>query len=84
MKKKVFLYVNPTSQRCLNKKFKTFLIKDFSIRHWCQRHRWCTLSCQYPREISRKFETALMGYSWAWGRLIHEKPEAKYLVALSL
>ena len=32
-----------------------------------------------------KFETALMGYSGAWGKLIHEKkPEVKNLVALSL
>ncbi len=34
----------------------------------CQRHRWCSLG-----EISKKFETALIGYSGAWGKLIHEK-----------
>ncbi len=32
-------------------------------------HRWCTLSCEYLREFSKKFETALM--SGAWGKLIH-------------
>jgi hypothetical protein len=47
MKKKVYLYVNSTIQRCTNKIFKTFLIGDFSICHQCQRHRWCTLSCKY-------------------------------------
>ncbi len=36
-----------------------------------QRHRWCTLSC----EFSKKFETALLVYSGAWGELIHEKKQ---------
>jgi hypothetical protein len=36
-------------------------------------------------KFSKKFETALMVYSGAWGKLIHEKnPEAKNLVTLSL
>jgi hypothetical protein len=30
-------------------------------------------SCKYLREFSKKFETALMVYSGAWGKLIHEK-----------
>ncbi len=36
--------------------------------------RWCTLSCEYLRECSKKFETAKLDYSWAWGwgKLIHE------------
>jgi hypothetical protein len=38
-----------------------------------QRHRWSTFSCEYLREFSKKFETALMVYSGAWGKLIHEK-----------
>jgi hypothetical protein len=33
---------------------------------------------------NKKIETALMGYSGAWGKLFHEKPEAENLVALSL
>ncbi len=32
-----------------------------------------TLSCEYLREFSKKFETALMVYSGAWGKLIHER-----------
>jgi hypothetical protein len=39
----------------------------------CRWYRWSTLSCKYLREFSRKFETALMVYSGAWGKLIHEK-----------
>jgi hypothetical protein len=36
-------------------------------------HRWQTLSCEYLREFSKNFETAIMVYSGAWGKLIHEK-----------
>ncbi len=32
-----------------------------------------TLSCEYLREFSKKFETTLMAYSGAWGKLIHKK-----------
>ncbi len=54
-----------------------------SICH--QRQRWCTLICEYFSEFSNKFKTALMGYSGAWGKLIHEKkPEVKNLLPLSL
>jgi hypothetical protein len=35
-------------------------------------------------QIVEKFKTALMGYSGAWGKLIHEKIEIENLVALSL
>ncbi len=33
----------------------------------------CSLSREYFREFWKKFETALMGYSGAWGKLILEK-----------
>ncbi len=36
--KKIYLYVNSTTQRCPNKIFKTFLIEDFSICHRRQIH----------------------------------------------
>ncbi len=43
------------------------------------------LDLRISRRISKKFETVLMGYSRAGGKLIHEKkPEAKNLVTLSL
>jgi hypothetical protein len=31
-----------------------------------------TFTCEYLREFSKKFETVLMGYSGAGGKLIHE------------
>ncbi len=64
---------NSTTQSCSKKIMKTFLIEDFFICHWCQQHRWCTLSCKYPREFSKKFETTLIVYTGAWGKLIHKK-----------
>jgi hypothetical protein len=33
------------------------------------------LSCEYLREFSKKFETALLVNSGAWGKLIHEKKQ---------
>jgi hypothetical protein len=33
--------------------------------------------CEHLREFSKKFETALMVYSGAWGKLIHEKTRSK-------
>ncbi len=56
---------------------KLFWLKSFSICQWCQRHRWCSLRCEYLREFSKKFETSLMVYSGAWGNLIHEKTRSR-------
>ncbi len=41
--------------------------------HRCCWYRWCTLTCEYLREFSKKFETVLMDYSGAGGKLIHQK-----------
>ncbi len=38
---------------------KFFWLKIFSICHRCRWHRWQTLSCEYLREFSKKFDTAL-------------------------
>jgi hypothetical protein len=44
-----------------------------------------TLTCDYLREFSKKFETVLMQYSGAGGETdSSKKPEAKNLVTLSL
>ncbi len=43
------------------------------ICHRCRWYHWSTLSCEYLREFSKKFETAQMLYSGASGKLIHEK-----------
>ncbi len=36
-------------------------------------HRWCTLTCEYLRKFSKKFEMILMLLSRAWGKVIHGK-----------
>ncbi len=48
-------------------------LEIFFICHRCQRHRWSTLSCEYLREFSKKFETVLIGHSGVGGKLIHKK-----------
>ncbi len=52
--------------------------------HRCRWHQWCTLTCEYLREFSKKFEMILMLFSGAWGKWFMKKPEAKNLVTLSL
>ncbi len=52
------------------KKVAWHMATPWQICHWCQR---CTLSCEYFREFSNKFELALIGYSGAWGKMFHEK-----------
>jgi hypothetical protein len=44
------------------------------------------LSCEYLRKFLKKFETAQMVYSGAWGKLNHDKnqEQKKNLVTLSL
>jgi hypothetical protein len=42
----------PKGEKIVN----NFLIEDFSFYHRFQRHQWSTLSCEYPREFSKKFE----------------------------
>jgi hypothetical protein len=51
----------------------TKLLKFFCLKIFSICHRWCTLSREYLREFSKKFEMAVMVYSDAWGKLIHEK-----------
>jgi hypothetical protein len=50
LKEIFFLYADSTTQRCKGVQkiqWKLFCLKIFSICHRCQRHRWCTLSCEY-------------------------------------
>ncbi len=49
------------------KLLKFFCLKVFSICHRCRWHRWQTLGCEYLREFSKKFETALMVYNQRLG-----------------
>jgi hypothetical protein len=53
------------SKRCPNKIIKTFIISDFF-------HFWCGVN-DTSAYFQKKFETALMGYSGAGGKMIHEK-----------
>ncbi len=46
---------------------------DSIFCHRCHWYRWCTLTC----EFSKKFETVLMGYCGAGGKLTHEKTRSK-------
>jgi hypothetical protein len=38
---------------------------------------WCTLTCKYLCEFSKKFKMVLMRYSRVGGKLIHEKTKSK-------
>jgi hypothetical protein len=57
LKAKSSIYGNSTTQRCSNKIIIIFMIEDFF--HF-QRHWWCTLSREYLREFSKKFEMAVI------------------------
>ncbi len=84
-KEKIYLNVYSTTHGVQTKLLTFFRRKIFSIGHWCQGHRWRTMSCEYIHKFSKKFETALTGYLWAWGKPIHDKkPEVENLVTLSL
>ncbi len=45
----------------------------WQICHRCLWYWWCSLTCEYLREFSKKIETVIMGYSGAGWKLIHEK-----------
>ncbi len=69
-----FIYVLTLLPKVAQTKLLKFCcLKIFSICHWCRWHRWCTLSREYLREFSKKIEMAVIVYSDAWGKLIHEK-----------
>jgi len=63
LKRKFIFMLTLLPKGVQTKYLKFFWLKIFSICHRCQRHRWCILSCGYLGEFSKKFETALMGYS---------------------
>ncbi len=59
-------------------------IQDFDDQKLEKNYRYSwkkILSCEYLREFSKKFETALMEYSGAWGKLIHEENQKSNLVS---
>ncbi len=54
----------------------TFLMKIFSICHWCQQHWWHTLSCEYLCEFSKKIRKGPSGILRGLG-------ESRFTVPLS-
>jgi hypothetical protein len=73
LKAKMFIYVNSTIQRCPNKIIKIFLIEDFFHLPPVSSTAVVNLELRIFRKFSKKFETVLMGYSEAGGKLIDEK-----------
>jgi hypothetical protein len=72
-KEQNYLYVNSTTQRCPNKTVKTFLIEDFSHFPPVSLTQVVHLELRNLREISKKFETAMIVPSGAWEKRIHEE-----------
>jgi hypothetical protein len=68
---KVNLKAKSTSQRCPNKIIKTFMIEDFF--HLSPVSTTPVVNLEPLSKFSKKFEMALMAYSGAWGKLIHDK-----------
>jgi hypothetical protein len=67
------------------KYLKLFLLKTFSICHRCQRHWWCTLSCNISANFRKNSKQPYNGILRRMGKLIHQKiPEVENLVTLSL
>jgi hypothetical protein len=60
-------------KRCPNKIIKTFAIEDFFHLQPVSMTPVVHLELQISQRIFEKFETALMVYSGAWGKLIQEK-----------
>jgi hypothetical protein len=56
-----------------NQNFSDKKIFSFATGVNDQRNRWCTFSCEYLRDFSKKIERALIGYSGDWGKLIMKK-----------
>ncbi len=50
------------------------------ICHRCRWYRWCTLTYEYLREFSEKFETVLTEYFGARGKLIHEQNQQQKIL----
>jgi hypothetical protein len=61
-KKKIYLYVNSTTQKCPNKKIKTFLIEDFFHLPLVSTAQQVQLELQIFPRIFEKFEMAILGY----------------------
>jgi hypothetical protein len=59
---------------------KIFLFEDFFHLPPVSTTPVVNLELQYLREFSKKFETVLMGYSGAGGKMIHEKNQNRKIL----
>ncbi len=85
LKEKIYIYVNSTTQRCPNKIIKIFQSEDFCHLPPVSATPLVHLELRISPRIFEKIRKALLVYSGAWGKLIHEKKtEVENLVALSL
>jgi hypothetical protein len=66
MKGNIYIYVYSSTQRCPNTVIKNFLIEDFFLLPPVSTTPVVHLKL-HLREFSKKFKTALMEYSGAWG-----------------
>jgi hypothetical protein len=74
LKAKMYICVNSTIQRCPNKIITIFLIEDFSHLPPVSTTPVVNLEPGISRRI---FETVLMGYSGAGGKLIDERNQKR-------
>jgi hypothetical protein len=83
---KKFIYMLTLLPKVSKKIIETFLIEFFPFATSVNNTGGCgaPVSCEYLSEFSKKLENPQMGYSGAWGKLIHENPEVDNLVSRSL
>jgi hypothetical protein len=85
LKVKVYIYVNSTIQRCPNKIYKNFLIKDFFHLPPVSATPVVNLELRISPRIFEKIRNGPNVILWGWGETdSQKKPEAKNLVTLSL
>jgi hypothetical protein len=73
LKRKIFQYVNSTTQRCPNKIIESFLIEDFFHLPPVCDIGGAPSTANISENFLKNLKTALTGHSKAWGKLIHEK-----------
>ncbi len=73
LRKKIYLYVNSTTQRCPNKIFKTFLIEDFFHLPPVSTTPAMHLEQQISPWIFTRIRKSPNGILGGLGKLIHEK-----------
>ncbi len=78
--KEKFIFMSTQLLKGVKQIIKTFLIEDYFHFSPVSATLVVHLSCKYLREFSKKLEMALLVYSGAWEKLIHEK-NLKYKIS---